>query len=295
MTLPFIPKFSIGDKVFIASVRTVRARHTCPDCGGTRVWKITSPHGDELDMDCPRCTRESYNSDLSLDYSKASVEVRQLTIGSVRLDTLDKDCPIQYLCVETGVGSGSVYREEQLHDSSESAEEEAERLRAERQTLIDLLPTTKSSELRSRLGYFGVLKESLRGDAEKYARRQLAAEIEEELPTSTGITPGVWRASISRSDDGVLHWEIYAVDVKTGKSLSVGSGYGGLSENFARSSQGAANAMMIAAAPRLFRALQVACDHLPMDEQKISHAKHARLIEEALSAADHDDNVRIEE
>ena len=36
MTLPFIPKFSIGDKVFIASVSTVRARHTCPDCGGTR-------------------------------------------------------------------------------------------------------------------------------------------------------------------------------------------------------------------------------------------------------------------
>jgi enhancing lycopene biosynthesis protein 2 len=45
----------------------------------------------------------------------------QLTIGSVRIDT-NHESPIEYMCVETGVGSGSVWDERQLYASREEAE-----------------------------------------------------------------------------------------------------------------------------------------------------------------------------
>lgn len=117
-------KFSIGDVVWNASTTRVSKRHPCPDCKDTRKWKAVSPAGGEYSIPCPRC-RTQYRSDdkLSLDYAEFGPAAQCLTIGSVRLDTAphSNDDPVSYMCHETGVGSGTIYRESRLHSSQAKA------------------------------------------------------------------------------------------------------------------------------------------------------------------------------
>lgn len=124
-------KYSIGDVVFRADRTAVSKQHPCPDCNGTRKWKAQSPAGGEYEFDCPRCSA-SYNSDssLSLKYSEFVGTVQRLTIGSVRIDTADPD-GIYYMCIETGVGSGTLHREHQLHPTAEEAQVHADALALE--------------------------------------------------------------------------------------------------------------------------------------------------------------------
>lgn len=120
MSLPEI-KYAIGDKVFFAGTAHVEKKHPCPDCFDTHRWTATSPAGEEYGMSCPRCCSRSFGDDkLSLKYWEYVPSIRELTIGSIRLDTSDKS-PVGYMCVETGVGSGSVYRQDQLLQTHEEA------------------------------------------------------------------------------------------------------------------------------------------------------------------------------
>lgn len=92
-------------------------KRPCPDCLGQRYWKAISPAGSEYKIWCPRCQcTNTLPRELSLDYSIHEPEPVLYTIGSVRVDTNDKE-PISYMCQETGVGSVRVYRESELfHD-----------------------------------------------------------------------------------------------------------------------------------------------------------------------------------
>jgi len=112
-------KFSIGDVVYYASTTTERKQHPCPDCLGTKKWKAVSPAGGEYEFSCPRC-RSGYRSEneLSLDYSIFVPVSHRLTIGSVRTDSADKT---QYMCVETGIGSGNLYDESRLFSTEGEA------------------------------------------------------------------------------------------------------------------------------------------------------------------------------
>ncbi len=114
-------KFSIGDVVFRAGTETVKKRHKCPDCLDTRKWKAISAAGREYQFGCPRCAA-SYmgDRDLSLEYNEFGPSVTKLTIGSVRVDTHDEN-PVSYMARETGVGSGSVYREQDLFTTEAEA------------------------------------------------------------------------------------------------------------------------------------------------------------------------------
>lgn len=117
-------KYSIGDVVWHASTSTERKQRPCPDCNGTRKWKAISPAGNEYDFTCPRCTARYQSNDvLSLDYSASVPIVSKLTIGSVRHDShkFVGGSETQYMCVETGVGSGSIYDEDRLFPSEEEA------------------------------------------------------------------------------------------------------------------------------------------------------------------------------
>lgn len=122
-------KYSIGDIVFFASTTVVQKQHPCPDCLGSRHWKATSPAGQDYDIACPRCSaRYSSNDDLSLTYSASTPTVRRLTVGSVQYNSEKSgwDAGARYMCVETGVGSGSVYGENDLYPSEEEAQRQAE-------------------------------------------------------------------------------------------------------------------------------------------------------------------------
>ncbi len=118
-------KFSIGDTVYHAWTTTERKRHPCPDCLGARVWPAKSPAGREYQFDCPRCST-SYVSDrdLSLDYSVFAPSVNSLTIGQVRAQA-GSDEQTQYMCRETGIGSGTLYYEKDLFATEAEALEAA--------------------------------------------------------------------------------------------------------------------------------------------------------------------------
>lgn len=120
-------KFAVGDKVFRSGTMTIRKQHPCPDCKGTRKWQATSPAGGVFEMACPRCT-ERYRSEegLSLEYSEFIPAVNTLTIGSIRVDTNDADRPVSYMCRETGIGSGTIHYEADLHATEEEAQAVAE-------------------------------------------------------------------------------------------------------------------------------------------------------------------------
>lgn len=126
MTTTITTKYAIGDTVFHAWTHITKGQHECPDCKGSNKWKAVSPAGKEYEFNCPRCSA-SYNSDreLLLDYPMHTASVRQLTIGSVRIDTAS-DRRAEYMCVETGVGSGSIYNEADLFPTREEAERVAD-------------------------------------------------------------------------------------------------------------------------------------------------------------------------
>jgi hypothetical protein len=115
-------KYAVGDAVYRAGMVDEHRQHPCPDCQGSGKWKATSPAGNEYEFGCPRCTAR-YRSDdsLSLDYRVYVPHVTRLTIGSVRVDTADPTRSPSYMCVETGVGSGSVYYEGDLFLTEEEA------------------------------------------------------------------------------------------------------------------------------------------------------------------------------
>lgn len=118
-------KYNIGDVVWYASTRHSTKRLPCPDCLGQREWQAISPAGRGYLFACPRCSQNFQSSrDLSLDVPCHVPSVTRLTIGQVgwHNDHWDqsKSGP-QYMCHETGIGSGSQYYEHTLFDTEEEA------------------------------------------------------------------------------------------------------------------------------------------------------------------------------
>ncbi len=117
-------KYSMGNVVYLASTTTERRQRPCPDCFGSREWEAKSPAGGVFAVACPRCAaRYSDNDSLSLSYTAHAPVVTRLTVGSIRVNTSSAawDAGAQYMAVETGVGSGSVYREDDLFPSEAEA------------------------------------------------------------------------------------------------------------------------------------------------------------------------------
>lgn len=107
-------KFGMGDVVWHAATTTEVKSHPCPDCLGSREWEARSPAGGVFKVACPRCGR-GYQSNraLNLSYSVHAPYVRRLTIGLVRANA-GGDRGHEYMCAETGIGSGSLYYEDRL-------------------------------------------------------------------------------------------------------------------------------------------------------------------------------------
>jgi len=251
-----VPKFRKGGKVWFAWTDTTTASHPCPDCQGTKTWECTSPAGHTMEMQCPRCDRDVYNDALNLRYTKHTFGVRELTIGSIQIDTncAHREHPVSYMCIETGVGSGSVYSENRLYATKAEAEAEHEQLAANRQVEADSTPEAMTRLEYSRRPYFSALEIGARKNAEAAARERLKAEIEEGVRLGN-FTPGPWVASVSEDDGGVCRWDVSAQDLSSDyASWNIASGYGGLSSGFASREHAPGNALLIAAAPDLLGA-----------------------------------------
>lgn len=118
------PKYRRGQVVFCVNVEHSREMLPCPDCLGSRKWKIITPAGSELEADCQRC---GHYSDIrgvpSLHYTvwKPRVCARTISAVEVRAGWSNDPDPIRYMAVETGIGSGSVYSEKDLYPDEEAA------------------------------------------------------------------------------------------------------------------------------------------------------------------------------
>jgi hypothetical protein len=131
-----LPRFRLGDKVFYASAVSERTKFPCPDCKGEKVWKCIAPSGVEGTIACPRCSAYFRPQEIpSLDYLMWKPHVSELTVGQITATAsrvYAVDDPISYMCHETGIGSGSVYRESLLCATREEAEERAAQQAAEK-------------------------------------------------------------------------------------------------------------------------------------------------------------------
>lgn len=123
------PKYDIGDTVYVGRYHTTTASYPCPDCLGSRQWEVRTPGGETFNVACERCPKESWLRILeipTLQYSEHVPYVQKLTVGSIRIDTGNaqsswSDDVVQYMCCETGVGSGTIWNESQLYASKELA------------------------------------------------------------------------------------------------------------------------------------------------------------------------------
>lgn len=115
------PKYEIGDKVYAGYAHYLQKTRTCPDCLGSAEWPVTIPSGEDVVVPCKTC-RRGYYSDGKEHYREWAPVVETLHIGSVRIDTADETDPVEYMCEETGVGTGRLYKERELFSTREEAE-----------------------------------------------------------------------------------------------------------------------------------------------------------------------------
>lgn len=111
------PKFKIGDVVYGAKSYKINKQIQCPDCLGKKVWEVRLPSGEEFTIPCSTCERGFEGCWGTVTKWVQSPVIEELTIGSVRTNTEDKQHPISYMCKETGVGSGTIHYEEDLHST----------------------------------------------------------------------------------------------------------------------------------------------------------------------------------
>lgn len=113
------PKYQVGQTVWTATATDVAIHATCPDCNGSQKWEAKSPAGETFEFPCPRCTGHDVHK---MRHMKATYAKQKLTIGSVRVNSEDA-CPVSYMCHETGVGSGTVWRETMLSADEAGADD----------------------------------------------------------------------------------------------------------------------------------------------------------------------------
>ena len=117
------PKYAIGDVVYKPETSHEPAWVECPDCCGNKTWTAILGTGEEIAIECPTCKRGYDESPGVVQHYECDGRVVMLTIGSVRIDTSTED-PIEYMCEETGIGTGRIHREDGLCATREEAEAE---------------------------------------------------------------------------------------------------------------------------------------------------------------------------
>lgn len=160
-----VPRWAIGDKVFAVLTQEGAETFVCPDCLGEGTWLVKSPAGYETSVACPRC-----NGARKLGLRIRTASACELTIGSIRINTEGgyNDEYVQYMCEETGIGSGTLWGENGLKATLEEATEAA-RIRALEETArIDNGPDQKArNEFRHLSTY--TLRDAAQKEAENRA------------------------------------------------------------------------------------------------------------------------------
>lgn len=126
-------KYNFGDIVYSATTESREVRDVCPECNGAKGFEVV---GKSFKAVCRRCKYNGYGDPTGyIPRYERIPSFRRLTIGQIRFEVTDspgtdsmfdnykpqKGRVEQYMAVETGIGSGSVYYVESLFDSAEQA------------------------------------------------------------------------------------------------------------------------------------------------------------------------------
>ena len=158
-------KFAIGDTIYVPYTQRDQKTAVCPDCKGSKKWEITR-HGVVDDkpvvINCEVCSGKGVVADW-----QNTGQVSILTVGSVRTDTAEET---SYMCRETGIGSGSIYRESRCYASYGEADKELPALTAKAQQLLEdgnarTLASGRGFKQADMLGYYR--KQILRADKDR--------------------------------------------------------------------------------------------------------------------------------
>ncbi len=140
-------KYSINDRVWKITTRPKKTWIPCPSCGGT--GKVELKDGIHA---CPTC----YGNKGKHEYGSTQWETcaEQITIGLVRasvknikktgmFDNIgeyaegENTYSVEYMCYETGIGSGTIHYEGTLWPTPEEAQAECDRLNSEHKPEVE--------------------------------------------------------------------------------------------------------------------------------------------------------------
>lgn len=248
----FQPRFAIGDRVWVAEPHHEHKRYPCPDCNDTKKWKAENAAGEVFMFSCPRCQRSSGLSDpFRLDYYVWTPHARLLTIGQIEgmcvVDGAGTRTEFKYMCTETGVGSGLVYREDQLFLTEKEALAEAQKKCDKENSVEREDPRVMKGLEYSRMPSLNCLIYSLEREIKEELTKKYTSDILDG-ESINGITPGLWLIRGEQGSDDVITWYVDAHQ-DGDNSRQVCSGYGGLSQGFATKEHGPGNALVISIAP----------------------------------------------
>ena len=108
-------KYRIGDVVYGLRLWRDREKIKCSLCHGKQ--KVSVLEDSTLKAFCPACSGRGYN------WSDGTVrwyEVLRLTIGQIRVQ-VGHEPEVIYMAKETGLGSGTLHKEVNMHDTLELA------------------------------------------------------------------------------------------------------------------------------------------------------------------------------
>ena len=112
-------KFDLGDKVWKIGYLMTKVNDKCPTCEGKKRIFIK-----DSDFQCPDCCGRGYH----VRYEPQSWKIQELlTVGQIRITKDKKEDKREYMCNETGVGSGSIHYEKDLFHTYEEAQTECDR------------------------------------------------------------------------------------------------------------------------------------------------------------------------
>lgn len=119
-------RYNIGHHVWCLRSHRARDRETCTTCAGSGRIQLLDAAGNPVALPpgsirdwCPACQGKGL---VWLDGHHHEATITRLTLGQVRTETTgDGPTEISYMAEETGVGSGSIYREPELHPSRDEA------------------------------------------------------------------------------------------------------------------------------------------------------------------------------
>jgi len=110
-------KYNIGDQVFKVVYDHKEQFKFCPSC---EHGKITLK---DKSIDCPTCSGKGVLQDYAKTFYRTSYN--SLTIGQLRLE-YGEEIKEEYMCEETGVGSGTIHYQKDLFTTRELAQAECD-------------------------------------------------------------------------------------------------------------------------------------------------------------------------